>query len=438
MLDVVVEVRGVGVLGERPLAPRAEGAARVGQFLDRELEVVVREPHDVARRAGRPLRRAGTLAQLAQGRQGLLQLALAGQLMDAQELVGEVRLRDGRRDDGVRGEQGEGRRLDLGQGQDRGSDRHRRARGVLARRRHRHGRAAAVRAERQLDHRVARGGAGQGARPPRGAALAVREEQLGDDARAARHAELEVAQVRRVDQGELLGEALLEVLGALAEVRLPVARVGHLAQERLLEGAAQADRRRRDARLRGLGDLRGDRVLVDQPAVGLAVGEEDHPAGALRARLVEQLPRAGLPSVEERRAAAGADLRDLRRDRLAVSHRAERLEDVDLVIEDEHRHAVRRAETADQVLRRRLRRGERLAAHRAGAVDDDRQVERGALVDGGGQGLRGDEADERLRLVRLAEGQARLQGQDLEGEVGLGTGVGDVGLRHGCDQDGPS
>ena len=184
---------------------------------------------------------------------------------------------------------------------------------------------------------------------------------------------------------------------------------------------AEADRGGRDAGAGGLGDAGEDLLLVDEAVVGLAVAEEDDAGDAVLAGEGSELLHRFFPAAEEVGGAAGVDRLDTADETLAVGHRGQRLDDFDSFVEGDDGHAVIVAQAADDADGAFEGGLERAAGHRAGAVDDQGEVERGA---GSGDDVSrlagGDDADEDMRRFGGGAEEALLQGQDF-----------DLGLAHG-------
>ena len=184
---------------------------------------------------------------------------------------------------------------------------------------------------------------------------------------------------------------------------------------------AEADRGGRDAGAGGLGDAGEDLLLVHEALVGLAVAEEDDAGDAVLAGEGRELLDGLFPAAEEVGGAAGVDRTDTLDERGAVGGRDERLDDFDLAVEGHDGDTVVATQAADDAGGAFEGGLEGAAGHRAGAVDDQGEVERGA---GSGDDVSrlagGDDADEDVRRFGGGAEEALLQGQDF-----------DLGLAHG-------
>ena len=246
-------------------------------------------------------------------------------------------------------------------------------------------------------------------------------DQAGLHVAAALHADLHLTQEAVREDRELFFEGLVEVVRGLAEVGDALAGGRHAGHERFVEAVAETDRGGRDAGAGGLGDAGEDLLLVHEALVGLAIAEEDDAGDAVLAGEGRELLHGLFPAAEEVGGAAGVDALDAADKILAVGHRGERLDDFDVAVEGHDGDAVIGAQSVHDADGAFAGGFEGVAGHRAGAVDDQGEVERGA---GGGDDVRRlarrDDADEDVRRFGGGAEEALLQGQDF-----------DLGLAHG-------
>ena len=278
-------------------------------------------------------------------------------------------------------------------------------------------------ADLQFDDRHERGVPGQGAELTAAGDAFFQDfaDQTGLDVAAALHADFHLAQEGVGDDGKLLFEGFVEVVGRLAEVRDAFTGVGHARHQRFVEAVAEADGGGRDTGAGGLGDLGEDFAFVDHALVGLTVAEEDDTRDTVLAGEGGELFHAFFPAAEQIRRATGIDSVDAQGEGFAVGDRDQRLHDFDVIIERDDGNAVIVAEAADDANGAFESRGDRAAGHRARAVNDQGEVEGGARSLGDVRGFdRGDEADEDMRRISGGAEEALLEGQDF-----------DLGLVHG-------
>ena len=183
---------------------------------------------------------------------------------------------------------------------------------------------------------------------------------------------------------DLLREDRRELVRPLDVVEVAAASLGHARQQHLVEADSHSHRGSRDAACPQLGGVSRQRVDVGDALVRLAIGEEDRP---LKAVLVarhcrRQLLAAGQPTVAERGPAASIHLIEIRPDPGAgrwVS-RSQRLEHVDLVVERDDGYLVVRDEVTERGVGRLFRKVNLVATHRAGSIEHERNVDRGAVA----------------------------------------------------------
>ena len=145
----------------------------------------------------------------------------------------------------------------------------------------------------------------------------------------------------------------------------------------------------------------------------------------------QQGVRPGLPAAVQVGRAAGLDLRQGGVQRPAVAHRLRRSEGGDVVVEDDQRGDVGRLQAVDDVRGAAHRLGERLAGHRAGAVDDQGQVVGRRTFCCAGSAIGRLDAHQHGQLLRQALDQGRLQRGDEDGRiVGIGHLVSGLARRH--------
>ena len=272
-------------------------------------------------------------------------------------------------------------------------------------------------ADLQFDDRHERGVPGQGAELTAAGDAFFQDfaDQTCLDVAAALHADLHLAQEGVGDDGKLLFEGFIKVVGRLAEVRDAFTGVGHARHQRFIEAVAEADGRGRDAGTSSLGDLGEDLLLVDEALVRLAVAEEDDAGDTILAGEGRELLHAFFPAAEEVRRTAGIDSVDAQGEGFAVGDCDQRLHDFDVIIERDDSDAIIVAESADDADGAFEGRGDGTTGHRARAVNDQGEVE------GRARGLRdvrrfgrGDETDEDMRRISGGAEEALLQGQDFD------------------------
>ena len=196
----------------------------------------------------------------------------------------------------------------------------------------------------------------------------------------------------------------------LGEVRVAGAAAGQRGEERLVVAQPEADGRRGDAVRTRVGRDRAELVGVEDADVRVAVGDEQERGAALAGDAARLLQAAEVAAAEVGRA-AGRDARDQAANGVLVGQRTGGHGDVDLVVEHDEAEVVGRLEAADEVDQRGLRGLERVAGHRAGAVEHD--LERAGRAGARGLRGRGGELEEDRDLV------LGFDGDDVEVERGV-------------------
>ena len=181
-----------------------------------------------------------------------------------------------------------------------------------------------------------------------------------------------------------------------------------------------------DALAPGLRDAGGDALGAGHADVGHAVGAEHHDVDAAGTVRRPGLLVAQRQTVGQVGAAARVEVVDRGQHALVLGDRGRREEQLDLVVEADHRDGVVGAQRPGQQRQGVLHQADAVAlAHAARAVHDQGQVDRRPLR--GGDLARGDGHPDRLRAVGVGP-DARL---GADGEVGLGRRR--VAVREGVD-----
>ena len=237
--------------------------------------------------------------------------------------------------------------------------------------------------------------------------------------------------MRRRRPGEQAGELVdVEVLRLLVGVDVAVEAVPLvrelLHQVVVVVAHPVADGDEVDALAPGLRDAGGDALGAGHADVGHAVGAEHHDVDAAGTVRRPGLLVAQRQTVGQVGAAARVEVVDRGQDALVLGDRGRREQQLDLVVEADHRDGVVGAQRPGQQRQGVLHQPHAVAlAHAARAVHDQGQVDRRPLL--GCDLARGDGHPDQLRAVR-ARPDARL---GADGEVGLGRRR--VAVREGVD-----
>ena len=228
----------------------------------------------------------------------------------------------------------------------------------------------------------------------------------------------QAAGMQGTQQVELFAERVLEVFRRGAVIVVAAAGAAHTNHEVFVEAAAEPIGGRADAGLRHGSHAVGDFFRVRKAAVGAAVRQQQHAAECRALRALQGLADASMPAVVESRAAARVDgvhdvaeLFGVRPDHLVRDvHRH-------LVVERDHGDAVRGLQRAEDHLHAAAGFAQRGAGHGTGAVDDERKVQRLALLVGGRRGRRLD-AHQGVDGLGVAGEQGTALRLDADGERG--------------------
>ena len=200
---------------------------------------------------------------------------------------------------------------------------------------------------------------------------------------------------------ELGLEYLREVGRGPREVVIPVALLCEPRHQVLVVVEAEADGRDRDAFLDERGAEVAELVGRTRSHVGEPVGDEDDPADEVLFEELADLGGALADAGEERGVAARREPVDAGLDGVLLRDLRGRDEHGDVVVVCDDRDDVLAAQTVDGHYGRLLGLGDLLATHRAGFVDDDRDVDgRPLLVLHPGETRQADLQEGRLLLVR--------------------------------------
>ena len=222
-------------------------------------------------------------------------------------------------------------------------------------------------------------------------------------------------------------------LGHVAdEVEVPAPRIGHALEQALVEVGPHAERARGHAAPAQVVGEPGELVVIGDADVGEAVGEQQDAVHALGREAGGDLLAARQPAPVEVGRAAGVDgLEPLGGERPALGGGDDAVDhDLDLVVVDHRREAVGRLQPVDGLEDRLAGEADLvLAAHRAGAVEDEAQVDRRPAA----RRIRGDrgrdQVDEQEALAAAVgadeppigtHGEPRIEESDGCGVIGVG------------------
>ena len=185
-----------------------------------------------------------------------------------------------------------------------------------------------------------------------------------------------------------------------------------------VEVAAEPVRGRADAGLRHGGHAVGNLFRIRKAVVRAAVRQQQHPAECRAFRALQGLPDASMPAVVERRAAARVDGVDGVAQCIALrAHYLMRDVHRDFGVEGDQRDAVRGLQRAEDHLHAAACFAQRGAGHGAGAVDDQREIQRLALLVGCRRGGRLN-AHQGVDGLAVAGEQGAALRLDADGERG--------------------
>ena len=229
------------------------------------------------------------------------------------------------------------------------------------------------------------------------------------------------------ETGELVVEDLRRVIGPGAPVVVAGTGVGEDREKALVVVSGEADRGGGDAARTGRRRDARQTIGIGLAHVRLTVGEDDHPPQRVGSRRALEEFDGLEPATGQIGGAAGADPRDTGDGGIGVVVR-EFEHEFDLIVERDDAHAIVAAGQTEQMRGGGLDRVERIAAHGAGLVEHEHDVERLPLrVRRRGRF----ELDEQVDDVVLDDGDDRaIEGDDgahgvLLGLEGVETGTHD-------------
>jgi hypothetical protein len=159
-----------------------------------------------------------------------------------------------------------------------------------------------------------------------------------------------------------------------------IARNCHGPHQVFIEVRPQAKGTGADAQLGQARHFGGDLVLVREALIGLAVGEQQHPVHLGGIELFCHLGGSRQPAIEESRAATAVDRVDRSDKGLGISDGGGGNDHLHLSIKGDDGETITAGEFPGQEAGRLAGIAELDAAHRAGAIDHQGQVERRPLL----------------------------------------------------------